>query len=72
MLNFDRQPTPRSEEEKELEELRGAYAEKFGVPYVFAVGLNENTMQETLADIQRRIAENDPQSVPDYKAGVDY
>ena len=72
MLDFDRQPTPRNAEETELETLRDAYEETFGVPYVFAVGLNENTMQETLADIRRRIAEHDPQPAPEYQNGVDY
>ena len=72
MLDFDRQPTPRSAEETELETLRDAYEETFGVPYVFAVGLNENTMHETLADIRRRIAEHDPQPAPKYEKGVDY
>jgi 2-oxo-4-hydroxy-4-carboxy--5-ureidoimidazoline (OHCU) decarboxylase len=72
MIDFDRKPKPRSADEKELEALRGKYAETFGVPYVFAVGLNENTMQETLADMRRRIAEHDPQPAPEYKKGVDY
>lgn len=72
MLDFDRQPTPRSTEETELESLLDAYEETFGVPYVFAVGQNENTMQETLADIRRRIAEHDPQPAPKYEKGVDY
>lgn len=72
MLDFDRQPTPRSAEETELETLRDAYEETFGVPYVFAVGLNVDTMQETLADIRRRIAEHEPQPAPEYEKGVDY
>ena len=72
MIDFDRKPTPRSAEESELELLRDAYEETFGAPYVFAVGLNENTMQETLADLRRRIAEHDPQPAPKYEKGVDY
>lgn len=72
MLNFDREPTPRSADEIELESLMAAYAETFGKPYVFAVGINTNTMHETLSDIRRRIANKDPQPAPDYKPGVDY
>lgn len=72
MLNFDRKPTPKSADELELESLQSAYEETFGVPYVFAIGINMDTMQETLADIRRRIADNDPQPTPEYEKGVVY
>lgn len=72
MLDFDRQPSAKSADEIELESLMAAYQQTFGVPYVFAVGMDENTMQETLADIRRRIAEKKPQPAPEYKPGEDY
>ena len=72
MLDFDRQPSAKSADEIELENLMAAYQQTFGVPYVFAVGMDENTMQETLADIRRRIAEKKPQPAPEYKPGEDY
>jgi 2-oxo-4-hydroxy-4-carboxy--5-ureidoimidazoline (OHCU) decarboxylase len=72
MIDFDRKPTPRSKEEEELEALIAEYLAVFGKPYVFAVGINSDTMPETVADIRRRIAENDPQPAPDYEKDAEY
>lgn len=72
MLDFDRKPTPKSEEEKAFDALNEQYAKKFGKPYAFAVGISADTMRETLADMRRRIDDNDPQPDPDYKPDEDY
>ena len=72
MIDFDRKPSPKSKEEQEFDTLNAEYTEKFGVPYVFAIGLDGSPWNEVLADIRRRIAENDPQPKPDYEPGNDY
>ncbi len=72
MIDFDRKPTRKSDAEKELDALNKAYQEKFGKPYVFSIGINSATWEETLADIRRRIATGEPQADPDYEPGVDY
>lgn len=73
MVDFKahRQPQ-KSADEIEFESLCKAYEETFGKPYVFAYGINEMSMAETLADIRQRIANNKPQTAPEYKPGVDY
>lgn len=72
MIDFTREPSPKSENEKRFDELNAKYTEAFGVPYVFSIGLDCNSWEETLKDIQRRIAENDPQPAPDYEPGNVY
>lgn len=71
MINFDRKPDPKSENEKAFDELQEKYEKQFGKSYVFAVG-TYNTWEETLADISKRIKDNDPQPEPEYEPGVDY
>lgn len=71
MLDFDKPPIEKPKEEKMFDELNVEYRKKFGVPYVFNVGFSM-TWEEALADIRRRIAENDPQPEPDYKPGELY
>ena len=72
MIDFDRQPSPKSEEEKAFDALNAEYTEKFGRGYVFDFAAEPMTWDEAIADIRRRIADDDPQTQPDYKAGVDY
>lgn len=72
MIDFNRKPSPKTEEEKAFDALNNEYYEKFGVPYVFSFCVSEMTWTETLADIRRRIAENDPQPQPDYEPGNVY
>lgn len=72
MIDFDRKPSPKSENEKEFDALNKRYTEKFGKPYVFDFAAEPMTWEEALADIKRRIADGDPQPEPDYKPGVDY
>ena len=69
MIDFTRKPSPKTEEEKAFDALNDEYEQKFGEPYVFSIGVDSQSWEETLADIRRRIAENDPQSVPDYQQG---
>lgn len=71
MINFDRKPDPKTENEKVFDELQKKYEKKFGKSYVFHVGTC-NTWEETLADISKRIMNNDPQPEPEYEPGVDY
>ena len=72
MLDFNRQPTPKSAEETEFDALNEKYTAKFGTPYVFDYAAEPMTWQEALADIRRCIANNKPQAAPHYKRGVDY
>lgn len=72
MVDFNRAPTPKSEEEQTFDRLNERYTEKFGKPYVFDFADDAMSWTETLADIKRRIANNDPQEEPEYKPGVDY
>lgn len=72
MINFDRKPTKKTDAEKEFDTLCEQYREKFGVPYGLRIGIDANTAEETIADIRRRIAENDPQGKPEYEPGKQY
>jgi 2-oxo-4-hydroxy-4-carboxy--5-ureidoimidazoline (OHCU) decarboxylase len=72
MIDFDREPSPKSADEKAFDALNAEYTEKFGAAYVFDYAAEPMTWEEALADIRRRIADNDPQPVPDYEPGVDY
>lgn len=72
MIDFTRQPSQKTEEEKAFDALNEEYEEKFGVPYVFSIGLDGSPWNEVLEDIRRRIAENDPQPKPDYEPGNNY
>lgn len=72
MIDFDRKPSPKSAEEKAFDALNAEYTAQFGKPYVFDFAAEPMTWAEALADIRRRIANNEPQPVPDYKPGVDY
>ena len=67
MIDFNRKPTPKSENEKRFDELNETYMEKFGVPYVFHIGLDSGSWEETLSDIQKRIETGEPQPEPDYE-----
>ena len=71
MLDFDKPPIEKTEEEKKFDELNDEYQKKFGIPYVFNIGFSM-TWEETLADIRRRIADDDPQPQPDYQPGNVY
>ena len=66
MIDFDRKPTEKTEDEKEFDSVNEKYSEKFGAPYTFRIGLDFSTFAEAISDILRRIAENDPQPPPDY------
>lgn len=72
MIDFDRKPSQKSAEETAFDALQEKYADKFGTPYVFDYAAEPLTWAEATADIQRRIADNDPQTMPDYKKGVKY
>lgn len=72
MIDFNRKPTPKSEEEKAFDELNEQYEEKFGVPYVFSIGVSGASWGETLADIRHRIKTGEPQPEPDYNPGDVY
>lgn len=72
MIDFNRKPAEKTEAEKEFDALNEKYTEKFGVPYSFRFLLDFGTMEETIADIRRRIAENDPQKLPEYEPGELY
>ena len=72
MIDFNAKPTAKSEQEKEFDLLNEQYEEMFGKPYVFSICVDVLSWEETLADIRRRIAENDPQPKPDYEPGNIY
>ena len=72
MIDFNRPPREKTEYEKQFDELNAEYTATFGKPYVFDFAADFMSKEETLADIRRRIAENDPQKDPDYKSGVLY
>lgn len=72
MIDFNRQPSPKTAEEKRFDELRAEYLEKFGTPYVFDYGADSMTWAEALADIKRRIDTGTPQTTPEYKRGAKY
>ena len=72
MIDFNRPPREKTEYEKQFDELNAEYTRKFGKPYVFDFAGAFMNQDETLADIRRRIAENNPQKEPDYKSGVLY
>lgn len=66
MIDFNRKPTEKTDEEKKFDSVNKEYTDKFGRPYTFRVGLDYSTYPEAIADMRRRIAENDPQPSPDY------
>lgn len=72
MLDFDRKPSAKSEEETTFDALNEKYAEKFGKPYVFDFAAEPMTWTEAIADIKRRIADNEPHAAPEYMKGVKY
>lgn len=72
MIDFSREPTPKSAEEKAFDELNEQYVERFGVPYVFAIGVDSFSWTETLTDIRQRIEQNNPQQKPGYEPGNIY
>ena len=72
MINFDRKPSEKSAEEKRFDELNAKYKEKFGKRYVFSIGLDFQTWEEAIEDIQKRIETNRPQAEPDYEPGMVY
>ena len=67
MIDFNIKPREKTEEEKAFDNLNEEYEEKFGVPYFFAMCIDMPSWSEAIADIRRRIAENDPQQPPDYE-----
>lgn len=72
MIDFSRKPSPKSESEIAFDELSKEYESLFGKPYVFSIGIDGSSWEEVLADIRRRIAENDPQPSPDYEPDTIY
>lgn len=72
MIDFNVKPREKSEQEKTFDKLNEEYTEKFGEPYTFSIGIDGMTWEETLSDIRRRIAENDPQTEPEYESGKVY
>ena len=66
MIDFSAPAREKTPEERQFDALNSEYEEKFGVPYYFAIGIDLPTWEDALADIRRRIAENDPQHSPDY------
>ena len=72
MIDFDRKPSPKSDAEKQFDELNEKYVEKFGKPYVFSIGVDFQTWEEVLKDIRRRIETGEPQPEPDYESGNVY
>lgn len=72
MIDFNRKPTEKSEEEKAFDKVNAEYAEKFGAPYAIYYGLNDMTWAEMIADVRRRIDTDTPQEQPEYLPGADY
>ena len=72
MIDFNRKPTAKSAEEVEFDELKKQYEAKFGQPYFFQIGIDSGSWEETLTDIQQRIANNDPKREVEYKEGCIY
>lgn len=72
MIDFSIAPRPKSEEEIQFDKLNEEYTEKFGKPYVFSIGIDSQSWEETLADIRRRIKTGEPQPEPDYQPGIQY
>lgn len=68
MIDFNKPPR----EETEFDKLNAEYKKKFGKPYVFDFAADFMTEEETIADIRRRIAEDDPQTEPKYEPGKLY
>lgn len=66
------EPIKKSAEETKFDRLNVEYTKMFGKPYVFDFGAESLTWPETLADIRRRILEEDPQPEPEYKPGMLY
>lgn len=72
MIDFDMKPEEKSADEQAFDALNAQYTAQFGTPYVFDYAAEPMTWAEAIADIQRRITDNDPQPAPKYKDGVDY
>ena len=66
MIDFNRQPSQKSENEKIFDELNAEYEQAFGDQYSFRIGIDFGSWEDVIADIRRRIAEKDPQEEPDY------
>ena len=65
MIDLNRKPE-KSKEEIEFEELNKQYQEKFGKPFVFAVGMYAPTWKEALKDIQKCLSTGEIQRIPEY------
>ena len=72
MIDFNRKPMAKSAEEMEFDRLNKQYEAKFGESYFFQIGIDSGSWKEVLADIRRRIANNDPKREVKYKEGYDY
>ena len=72
MIDFNIEPSPKSEKERQFDELNERYTETFGFPYVFSIGIDCKTWDEALEDIRLRIENGEPQPEPDYEPGLEY
>ena len=72
MIDFNRKPSPKSEQEKEFDSLCSEYENKFGTQYRFAICIDMPSWSEAIADIRERIKTNTPQPEPDYEPGLNY
>lgn len=73
MIDFKEKRNPvKSEKERLFDSLNAEYTAKFETPYVFDFAATPMTWDEAIEDIQRCITSGKPQSVPEYKPGVDY
>ena len=72
MIDFNVKPREKSEDERKFDKLNELYEEKFGNPYVFAIGIDSDSWDNVLSDIQKRIENNEPQPQPDYEPTTMY
>lgn len=69
---FKERNIKKSDEEKALDDALEAYEKKYGEPYTFTIGFNNETTEETTKEILRLIREGKKQEKPETEKGVIY
>ena len=72
MIDFNRKPSQKSENETLFDKLNEEYQNKFGEPYVTCFGKNVMSWENMIADIRKCIETGKPQYITPYKEGVTY
>lgn len=71
-MRFIERKVEKSDAEKRLDIAMERYLKKFGKPYVFTIGIDSGTMEDTIDRIESLIASGKKQKEPEFEDGVLY